>query len=376
MEKNRGYWCVDNEYYTNKVLAIIAAQHRELGPEAITFHYNDEWWDQVNWRVEPDESLQELYIRRAQQLREKYETLILRFSGGADSYNILRTFVDNNIKLDVVAMNEWHMAGTDTRLCTTNVEKKLLAIPLLNQIISQGAKFEVITNDYSPTFGQAVGDDPGWIFDINSPRFSCIDLTAHRALTTPEFDRWDSPTTGVIVGIDKPKVYFKEGKICYFSMPDILHTMHNPINKMVPEPFYWTADMPEIVVKQCHAVKNYWQDHLDKIVESKDRVHTITGKPKLVPLIYPECFGDLDPLAEKLTYWDHDDMTTRYRNGNSHAPRGWGWDWQLHKSPHFKTWEAGIDLADRLIDRKFKDKDSIWENGLKLIHTKPRWLGK
>jgi hypothetical protein len=85
MEKNRGYWSVDNQYYTNKVRAILAAQQSNLGYGAISFHYNDEWWNQVDWNIEPDESLQELYIQRAQQLREKYETLILRFSGGADS---------------------------------------------------------------------------------------------------------------------------------------------------------------------------------------------------------------------------------------------------------------------------------------------------
>jgi hypothetical protein len=376
MEKNRGYWLVDDEYYTNKVNAIIAAQHRGLGPNEITYHYNDEYWNQVNWSVEPDQALQELYVQRAQQLRDRYETLILRFSGGADSYNILRTFVDNNIKLDVVAMNEWHLAGTEPRLNSINVEKKLLAKPRLTQLIEQGAKFEVVTNDYSSTFGKAIGDDPAWIFEVDAPKFTCIDITACRALTTPEFSKWDSPTTGVIVGVDKPKVYLKDDKIWYFSMPDTLHTMHNQISQMVPEPFYWTADMPEIVVKQCHLVKNYWQNHLDQVPIQEDNLRPFNKKTQLIPLIYPEYFGELDPLAEKLPYWDHDDMNLKYRNGNSHAPRGNGWDWQLNKSPYFKTWKEGINLADRLIERKFKNKDSIWENGLKQIHTKPRWLGK
>jgi hypothetical protein len=376
MEKNCGYWLVDDEYYTNKVNAIIAAQHRGLGPEAISFHYNDEWWDQANWSVEPTESLQEIYVQRARQLREKYETLILRFSGGADSNNILQTFVNNDIKIDIIAMNEWHMAGIDPRLCTINVEKKLSAKPLLDHAIARGAKFEVVTNDYSPTFGQAVGDDPAWIFDISAPKFSCIDITAHRALTTPEFDQWNSPTTGVIVGVDKPTVYLKKGKIWYFSMPDLLHTMHTRVTQMISEPFYWTADMPKIVIKQCHVVKNYWRDHLDKLAVSTDGVQSINGKTRIIPLVYPECYGDLDPHAMKLPYWDHDHMNSKYKNGNFTAPRGWGWDWQLHKSPHFKTWQAGIDLADRLIERQFKNKDSIWENGLKTLHTQPRWLGK
>jgi len=376
MEKNRGYWLIDDEYYTIKVNAIIAAQHRGLGPEAISFHYNDEWWDQVNWGVEPDESLQELYIQRARQLREKYETLILRYSGGSDSNNVLQTFIDNDIKLDVIAMNEWHLAGTEPRLCAMNVERKLLAWPLLDQAIARGAKFEVITNDFSPTFGQAIGNDPAWIFDIDAPKFSSVDIANAQSMTTPEFDQWNSSTTGVIVGVDKPRIHLKEGKIWYFSMPDLLHTIFKPVNKMIPEPFYWTADMPELVVKSCHVVKNYWRNHMDRFAGAIGGVQSITGKPQLVPLIYPEYYGDLDPHAEKLPYWDHEIIIRNYTNNNSTAPRGTCADWQIHKSPHFATWKDGIDLADRLIERKFKNKDSIWENGLKTIYTKHRWLGR
>ena len=369
MEKNRGYWCVAGEYYDNKVKAIIAAQHRNLILEDISYHYNDAWWNKIAWDVEPAESIQELYVRRAHQLREKYKTIIIRLSGGADSTNILRTFVDNNIKVDVVTMNEWHEPGTDPWLPSINIEKKLLAKPLVDQLIKKGAQFEVITNDFSPTIS-VLGNDPAWIFDIDAPKFSLIDITACRALTTSEFDRWNDPSTAVIVGVDKPKVFCKDEKIWYFSIPDLLHTMHNPANLMTPEPFYWTADIPEIVVKQCHLVKNFWKNHIDKL----DGISVIK-KTQTIPLIYPEYFKHVDPLSDKLPYWDHEDINHRYRN-SIRGPRGWGWDWQFHKSPYYQVWKDGIDLADRLIERKFKDQDSIWKNGLKEIWSKPRWLGK
>lgn len=376
MDKNRGYWCVDNEYYDNKVKAIIAAQHRALGPDDITYHYNDQSWNKFDWSQEPDESLQELYVARARQLREKYKTLILRFSSGADSTNILRIFVDNNIKLDVVAMNEWHLPGIDPMLCTINIEKKILGKPLLEKLLQQGAKFQVVVNNFSSTLEDALGDDPAWIFDIDAPKFSCIDITAYRALTTPEFDQWDHSTTGVIVGVDKPRLWCSKGKIWYFSMPDTLHSMHNVANNMIPEPFYWTADMPEIVIKQSHVVKQFWKNHLDKLGGSTELLQIPNKKQQIIPLIYPSYYGDIDPFAEKLPYNDHEDINLKYKNGNGSAPRGWGWDWQFHKSPYFKIWKDGINLADRLIDRQFKDKDSIWENGLKPYYTKPRWIGK
>lgn len=374
-DKNRGYWQVDGEYYPNKVRAIIAAQHRGLGPDGITFHYNDQWWDQARWDIEPAQSLQELYVARARQLRERYKTLIIRFSGGADSMNIIRTFVDNNIKIDVIALNTWQQPDADPWLCTQNIEKKLVALPYVEKLKAQGVEFELVVNDYYPTLS-VLGDDPAWIFDIDAPRFNLMDICAHRALTTSEFDRWNDPSTAVVAGIDKPKVYMREGKIWFWSQGDIWHSLVNKANNMIPEPFYWTADMPEIPIKQSHVVKQFFQAHPDLMKTWDGKLFRAGSKPNLIPLIYPHYFGDQDPTQSKMPGWDHDDILTRYRNYNDNAPRGHGTDWQFHKSPYFKVWKDGIDLADRLIDRRFKNTDSIWENGLCHIMTKPRWLGK
>ena len=376
LSKNRGYWRVNGECFDNKVKAILAAQHQELGFDDVSYHYNDEWYDQHDWSVEPKETLEELYLKRAQQLREKYKTLILRYSGGADSLNILRTFVDNNIKLDIVTMNEWHAPGENPWLSVANIEKKLIAKPFVEDLVKQGAKFKVIVNDFSPTIS-VLGSDPGWIFDIDAPRFNCIDITAHRACTTEEFEEWNDPSTAVIVGVDKPKVWVRNGgKIWYFSQNDTLHSMHNRADHMIPEPFYWSADLPELVIKQCHVVKNYWRHHLDKVDITENDKQSIQKKTQLIPLIYPKYYGHLDPHASELPYWDHDDITSQYRNGNHQSPRGYGWDWEFHKSPYFKVWKDGIDLADRIIHRRFKTKDTIWENGLLVCRTKSRWLGK
>jgi hypothetical protein len=370
MDKNRGYWKVADEYYTNKVLAIMAAQYRNLEPTDITYHYNDPWWDSACWDQEPSESLNELYVRRAKQLREKYKTLILRYSGGADSHNILKIFVDNNIKIDVIAMGGWTPPGVDPRLFLANVEKELLAIPQLKMFEKQGIKFDhVILNDFSPTIN-VIGDHPEWIFDIDSPRFNLPDITAGRALTTPEFHVWDDPSTGVILGIDKPRVDYKMKKIWYFSQPDYLHTMHPQANNMTSEPFYWTADMPEIVIKQSHVVKNFFKKNQD--IPSSN----LKSKSVLIPLIYPDTYKNLDPRAKDLPYWDHEPWNSKFCNDKRLGPKGTSYDWGFHHSPYYKIWKDGIDLADRLIDQKFKNNQSIWDDGLKPIFSKPRWLGR
>jgi hypothetical protein len=374
-EKNTGYWQVAGQYYRNKVVAIMAAQHRNLGPYDISFHYNDPWWSQARWDVEPEQSLPELYAKRARQLREKYKTIIIRFSGGADSTNIIRTFVDNGIKIDVIALNTWLQPDTHFELSTQNIEKKLITLPYVDKLKEQGVEFELVVNDYYPTI-EILGDDPAWIFDIDAPRFNLMDICAHRALTTKEFDRWDDESTAVVAGIDKPKVFMREGKIWFWSQGDSWHSLINKANRMTPEPFYWTADMPEIPIKQSHVVKNFFKSHPELLSTHDGKLFRAGSKQNLIPLIYPAYYGHWDPTQNKMPEWDHDDILLRYRNYKSSAPRGNGTDWQFHKSPYFKVWKDGIDLADRLIDRKFKNENSIWDDGLQLLLSKPRWLGK
>ena len=71
-------------------------------PSKTTWHYNDQLFSSFDWKKPSMMPLSELYRRRAEQLRNDYDYLILMYSGGADSENILDTFVTNNIHLDEV----------------------------------------------------------------------------------------------------------------------------------------------------------------------------------------------------------------------------------------------------------------------------------
>lgn len=68
------------------------------------FYYYDKEFMQVDWKTEPTESLQELYRIRAQQIRDENEYVIVCYSGGSDSTNILETFYYNNIHIDEIVV--------------------------------------------------------------------------------------------------------------------------------------------------------------------------------------------------------------------------------------------------------------------------------
>jgi hypothetical protein len=68
------------------------------------FYYHDDVYLKANWKIEPQQSLQELYKLRAQQIRDDYPYVILCYSGGSDSTAVLETFYYNNIHIDEILM--------------------------------------------------------------------------------------------------------------------------------------------------------------------------------------------------------------------------------------------------------------------------------
>ena len=66
---------------------------------------NDDVYGKLDWSVPVETNLLTLYKQRAEQLREKYDYLVMYYSGGADSTNALHAFIDNNIFLDELIMH-------------------------------------------------------------------------------------------------------------------------------------------------------------------------------------------------------------------------------------------------------------------------------
>jgi hypothetical protein len=367
MLKNKGYWQVKDELFENKILAILSAQKQNLGPEGVSFHYNDEWWDRADWSKEPTESLDDLYLKRALGLRSKYKKLILRLSGGADSMNILKLFVEHNIKLDAIAVNTYSEAvGIPKEQHKGSWEKINIVAPYLDELSKQGYEFERFEIDTSRFFSLVT--EPNWFLKYNIPRLRMTEFQAPRTVLHPALAKYDSPDTCIISGIDKPWVWCLEDKIWYFSMPDSTSVLVDQHNNIVQEPFYWTADMPELVIKQSHAVKNYFQSHLDQYPKVSNNLAQSLKKNLLVPLIYPRYykFTPGDPLP----YLNVENTPT---NG---VVDGVCEDGYENNPIIYQAHQQGIDQVDQMLNPEFKDRGDLRKHGIKNIYSKKRWLGK
>ena len=96
----RGIYDVGSENFsTSKILAL---QQADKTNQPVTWHFHDQAFSKFNWLVEPPGSLEYYYSQRCQQIRDKYDYLILYYSGGADSHNILTSFWKNKIHIDEI----------------------------------------------------------------------------------------------------------------------------------------------------------------------------------------------------------------------------------------------------------------------------------
>ena len=107
-----GYFSVNN-FRTFSRSEALELQHKLGHP--VQYHFNDDVYGSIDWSIEPLESIQDLYFQRARQIREKYDYLVLMFSGGADSYNVLMSFVHAGVKLDEIAHLTYYKADKDKK---------------------------------------------------------------------------------------------------------------------------------------------------------------------------------------------------------------------------------------------------------------------
>ena len=119
--------------------------------ENVGFYYHDKEFSKIDWNYEPPQSLQDLYRIKAEKIRQDYEYVILAYSGGMDSSQVLETFYYNNIHIDEILMvgafSQDSYGGSDEN---HNKEIYDSAWPILNELQLKNTK---ITNlDYTTFF--------------------------------------------------------------------------------------------------------------------------------------------------------------------------------------------------------------------------------
>ena len=280
---NKGFYQVGDEKIFSKFQAIMASQKTGHFPE---WNFNNEAFGLHDWTVEPAESLWEIYRQRAQQIRDQYDYVILLYSGGSDSTNILQAFLFNNIPIDETFCfgafsTDQHRSATTDSVATENMSREIdtVALPYLNQL-AKDHKFKVTVHDYTSDIVNGY-KDADWIWSEVGTRLYPSNpgknrLFENSATAKAQLDA--GKKVCFISGIDKPRIILKDG-VFYFAFLDYFtsngsgqKTLMDGKDWFVEELFYWTPDMPKLVIKQAHLMMRYFKEYPEKryLVERAD----------------------------------------------------------------------------------------------------------
>lgn len=262
-QSNVGFYTVGTQTFINKTSAIYEANKTKAD---IDWYFHDDVLNALDWTSEPDTSLNEFYRQRAQQLRNKYDYLVLFFSGGADSTNMVYSFLKNGIHIDeivagapVSGLKNWQdTVATDAG--NTISETRLAQLPGLKKIAEEYPNVKVTVHDYFEDMLEYKTDE--WLWKSGSyihPTFAArysLERDEYRHLRVLA-DAGNS--IGLIYGLDKPCIA-EHNDVMYIVIKDLVvcngfQSLDHPMASV--ELFYYNADVPQLMIKQGHVTARY-----------------------------------------------------------------------------------------------------------------------
>jgi hypothetical protein len=300
-----GFYRVGFKKFSNKTVALIESKKTGYQVEWV---FNDDVYGNIDWSIPIETPLMEIYKKRALQLREQYDYLVMYYSGGADSTNALHAFIDNNIFIDELIMHlpapvEKTVNGVDKSNLNYYSEVEFAAIAHLKKYknnIHPNTKIKV--KDFSKTGIELLNKDD-WF--ETSPLGLSVSISGILRQITQEYDAHylkiidSGKRTAYIMGIDKPLVwndgtnyygFFMDTSAYHYINPVDFNKSSSLVDTVTTEFFYWTPDMPEIVIKQAQEIKKYYESNpLIKYMAQESLSRHITEyRDILHPAIYPD----------------------------------------------------------------------------------------
>lgn len=297
---NAGIYKVKDKLYVRKINALLEASNTKI-PVEWDFH-KKLYSDKLKTDISDNISLLKLYKTRAQQIRDKYDYLVLCYSGGVDSHNILHSFIKNQIKIDEI-------------VCDYPVK----LVEKTNYQISYNTHYQNFISEWFLTVKPDLDE-----LQITNPEIKISFLDSFSDVTTLTYlesigfcsepahystvKRWKNIASHVnnitygknialIMAVDKPIMYATDKHYGFLFVdqptnikPDILHS-----DKCHMEFFYWTPDLLDIPIIQAKQMWNY-------LMLNKDFTKSVLARQKRGERISWNRTGTFNEITNMICY--------------------------------------------------------------------------
>lgn len=360
---------VGSQRFYNKIEAVFA-HHKTRQP--IRWNVTDSDYGQHKWDVEPLESLETLYAQRAQHIRNRYDHLVLHFSGGSDSANILETFIRNKIHLDEVIIRGSISQSSENSGVLTDAdmyaECKSQAIPLANWVKENHMPHLRITIvDTVDIINSFYKNNPDWIEQGVTKLTPSNYLKNNVGVLSPHYLQLaeQGKKVGHIIGIEKPDI-FQDKNYFYTRYLDTVRSdwigeqYNTNLGPQYIELFYWGKNAIKLQIKQLHTIKQ----HIKQNLPPNWMVNRATGRAWenfISSIIYNRTL----PLLT-----EHIKDTGR----SLIAARDQWFAKDIHNNS-YTNWYKGADYIRSAIPTEWHHDNGFWTSGLKGMWSKPYYLG-
>jgi hypothetical protein len=372
-----GFYRVGDQKFYSK---LEAAHEHERSGLPFQWDFNEDVYSSYDWQLEPTETLEELYRQRAQQIRDRYDYLVLWFSGGADSNNVLNSFINNNIKLDEVASYVNYEATHDKTNFLNgeiyHVAQPKIAAARLRQPELKHTVIDLAQQTLDHFTAKETKFD--WIYHMNG--YLNPNNAAKQDIKLREAHWRDmiaaGKRVGFIHGIDKPRITEVKGNY-YFRFVDMVDTAVSGQVQMLNRPwdfdemFYWTPDAPKIVIKQSHVIKRY----MTHATATTPYITTDTNNIVSRTINGVKYFLSVDGISYLIYPGWHPVPYQAKAPSLFFTPRD-EWFFNLPDSDPAKySWRTGLEHIWRIMPDKWKENPQDIRRGFKKMPSKVYNLG-
>jgi len=291
-------------------------------------------FDEANWQVDPQESLVSLCDKRAWQIRNSYDYIILYFSGGSDSITMLNAFIRNRIDIDEIVV----YVNSDTNDLSLNgvlALKKLKELNLNAKITAVDINAELLDKIIKDKTWRTYQSFSGLLHSFYRFRIDFYEQNYYIK------SRPRKGSIGHVFGGMFPKISIESNKV--YSVVNLKQFM---ISSLDPDnvQFFTDASMIELHIKQCYDLAKF-------LVKSNGVESQETEEYKLT--IRDEYDSKISPTK------NNGDTKTSHEESNSksqHYKLSYDCDYEkkleyrFHVIKHFKAFK---DIALESFNKKY-----------------------